>query len=36
MFPDKPISRNYKTKEYSVVDFVKNQFPKFDWKSDKK
>jgi hypothetical protein len=36
LFPDKPVSRNYKTKEYAVVDFVKNKFPTFDWKSDKK
>ena len=36
MFPNKPVSRNYKTKEYAVVDFVKNKFPTFDWKSDKK
>ena len=26
MFPDKPISRNYKTKEQSVLEFVKNNF----------
>ena len=26
MFPDKPISRNYKTKEQSVLEFVKNIF----------
>ncbi len=36
MFPDKQVSRNYKTKEYAVVDFVKNKFPSFDWKTDKK
>ena len=35
MFPDKPVSRNYKTKEYSVVDFVKFKFPNFQWISDK-
>jgi len=36
MFPDKPISRNYKTKEYSVVEFVKNAFQNVQWISDKK
>jgi len=35
MFPDKPVSRNYKTKEYAVVEYVKNKFSQFDWKSDK-
>ena len=34
-FPDKPVSRNYKTKEYSVVEFVKNKYPEFPWISDK-
>jgi hypothetical protein len=36
MFPDKPVSRNYKTKEYSVVEYVKNNFSNFDWITDKK
>ena len=36
IFPDKPLSRNYKTKEYSVVDFVKNKYPNLNWISDKK
>jgi hypothetical protein len=36
MFPDKPISRNYKTKEYAVVEFVKTMFPSLDWIADKK
>jgi hypothetical protein len=35
LFPDKPVSRNYKTKEYSVVEFVKNKFPNLNWISDK-
>ena len=35
LFPDKPISRNYKTKEYSVVAFVKTNFVNMDWISDK-
>jgi hypothetical protein len=34
-FPDKPVSRNYKTKEYSVVEFVKNKYPEYPWISDK-
>ena len=35
MFPDKPVSRNYKTKERSVVEFVKTTFPKYSWICDK-
>jgi hypothetical protein len=35
LFPDKPVSRNYKTKEHSVVEFVTKQFPDFTWVSDK-
>ena len=35
LFPYKPVSRNYKTKEYSVVEFVKTMFPSLDWISDK-
>jgi hypothetical protein len=35
LFPDKPVSRNYKTKEYSVVDFVKSTYPNLNWISDK-
>ena len=35
LFPDKPISRNYKTKEYSVVEFIKNQFNHLDWVCNK-
>ena len=36
LFPDKPVTRNYKTKEYTVVEFVKSIFTNFDWKTDKK
>jgi len=36
LFPDKPVSRNYKTKEYAVVEFVKTKFPSLDWISDKR
>jgi hypothetical protein len=35
LFPDKPVSRNYKTKEYSVVEYVKSKFPDLTWKADK-
>jgi hypothetical protein len=35
MFPDKPVSRNYKTKEYAVIEYVKNKFPNFTWICDK-
>ena len=36
LFPDKPVSRNYKTKEYAVVEFVKSTFPDLSWVSDKR
>ena len=36
LFPDKPVSRNYKTKEYAVVEFVKSTFPNLSWISDKR
>ena len=35
LFPDKPVCRNYKTKEYAVVEFVKAQFPQLQWTADK-
>jgi hypothetical protein len=35
LFPDKPVCRNYKTKEYAVVDFVKTRFSGLDWIADK-
>ena len=35
MFPDKPVSRNYKTKEYAVVEFIKTIFSDLNWVSDK-
>ena len=34
-FPDKPISRNYKTKEFAVVEYVKQKFSEYNWISDK-
>jgi len=36
MFPDRPVSRNYKTKEQSVVDYIKDKFPNVDWVADKR
>jgi len=35
LFPDKPVSRNYKTKEYSVVEYIKTKFPSLKWIADK-
>ena len=35
LFPDKPVARNYKTKEFAVVEFVKNQFADLDWVCDR-
>ena len=35
LFPDKPVSRNYKTKEQSVVEFIKTKFPELSWIADK-
>ena len=35
LFPDNPVSRNYKTKEFAVAEFVKNKFENYSWKSDK-
>ena len=36
LFPDKQISRNYKTKEKDVVDRIKQFFPNFTWIADKR
>jgi hypothetical protein len=35
LFPDKPVSRNYKTKEYAVVEYVRTKFPTLNWIADK-
>jgi hypothetical protein len=35
-FPEKTVSRYYKTKERVVIDRVKNAYPNFDWIEDKK
>jgi hypothetical protein len=36
LFPDKQTTRNYKTKEKAVCDFVLENFPDMSWISDKK
>jgi len=35
VFPDREISRNYKTKERAVVDFVVSKYSQFKWTPDK-
>ena len=35
-YPDRRIYRNYKTKETTVVDFIKEKFPDFTWIADKR
>ena len=35
-FPDKPISKNYKTKELEVVEYITKTFPQYTWITDKK
>jgi hypothetical protein len=38
LFPDKPTTRNYKTKEKAVTEFILQQFPleKYSWITDKR
>ena len=36
MFPDKPIARNYKTKEVTVTEHIKTKYSEFEWITDKK
>ena len=36
LFPDKPITTNYKTKERTTVELVKSKFPEFTWICDKR
>lgn len=36
LYPDSPIFRNHKTKEKSVIDFVKENFEDYDWIEDKR
>jgi ferredoxin-like protein FixX len=35
LFPDKPVCRNYKTKEYAVVEYIKTKFQNLQWIADK-
>ena len=35
-FPDEKLSRNYKTKENLVTNYIKNKFPQYDWVADKR
>jgi hypothetical protein len=35
LFPDKPVSRNYKTKEFAVVEYIKTKYPDLTWIADK-
>ena len=36
LFPHSPLTRNYKTKEASVAEFVKRTFSKYTWITDKR
>lgn len=36
LFPDEKISRNYKTKETYITDYIKDKFKDYTWISDKK
>ncbi len=36
LFPDEPVSRNYKTKERAVADFIRDHFPTQQWIFDKR
>jgi hypothetical protein len=36
LFPDQPVTRNYKTKESATAQFITNNFPNFTWNLDKK
>ena len=35
-FPDEKLTRNYKTKENTIVDHIKEKFPEYDWVHDRK
>ena len=35
LFPNEPISRNYKTKEYAVLEFIRNTYLEHTWVNDK-
>ena len=34
-FPDEKLTRNYKTKENTIVDKIKSKFPDYDWIQDR-
>lgn len=34
-FPDKPVTRNYKTKEGAVVEYIKSELGNYSWVTDK-
>lgn len=36
LFPDQPVTRNYKTKETATAQFITNNFPNFTWNLDKR
>jgi hypothetical protein len=36
LFPDKQMTRNYKTKEYAVVEHIKQEFGNITWIADKR
>jgi len=36
IFPDRPVARNYKTKEHNTVEHIKKAFPNFTWIEDKR
>ena len=36
IFPDKPVTKNYKTKEKSVIDYILEKFSTMTWRLDKK
>lgn len=35
-FPDEKLTRNYKTKENTIVDHIKHKFPNYDWVHDRR
>ena len=36
LFPDQKVSRNFKTKERAVVEFITERFPEYDWTNDRR
>ena len=36
IYPDKPVTRNYRTKENATVEYIKNKFANVDWIADKR